>query len=398
VLPPFRLATAARIEFGRGRFEEIGRLIAELGRSALVVSNAGGSEALERLRRLAAIAGVGIETVALTGEPEVEEVDRVVAAARAAGSEVLVGIGGGSAIDAAKAAAGLLENGGTCLDYMEVVGAGRPIRLPARPWIAVPVTGGTGAEVTQNAVIGARDKAYKASIRSPLLLARVALVDPELGVGVRREVTARCGMDALTQCIESHASKGANPITDALSLEGVRRAGRSLRRAAERGDDLEAREDLALAALLSGITLASAGLGAVHGLAAPLGARFPVPHGTVCAAILPHVLAANVEALRRADPRHRALARYAAVGRALAGNPIPDDERAVEALLESARDLVRDLGIPGLGAFGVGEGEIPAIAAMARRASSMKFNPVELPPEVLEEVVRRALTAERRSS
>jgi alcohol dehydrogenase class IV len=390
----FEFVTATRIVFGRGRFEQIGKLIAGLGRSALVVSNAdrsGRQGLVERLRRLASIESVPVELFWLRGEPEIGDVDRGLEAARRLGSEVVVGLGGGSAIDTAKAIAALLNNDGSCIDYMEIIGAGRTIREPSRPWIAVPTTAGTGAEVTRNAVIGAKDRAYKASIRSPRLVARVALVDPETGTAVPRDVTARSGMDALTQCIESYTSRGASPLTDALALEGITRAGRALRRAVERGDDAEAREEMALAALLSGITLTNAGLGAVHGFAAPLGARFAAPHGALCAALLPHVMRANVEALRGEESGEAVLARYATIGRALAGAPALSAGDAVETAIECARALVRDLQIPRLGTFGVVEEAIPDVVAMARRASSMKFNPVELPEPVLAGVLRASL-------
>jgi alcohol dehydrogenase class IV len=393
-VPPFSFGTAGRIEFGRGRFEEIGKLAASLGSSLLVVCNAdrsGDQGLLRRLEELAARESLTIEVVWIAGEPVIEDVDRGLEAARRSSSDVVIGLGGGSAIDAAKAIAGLLTNGGSCLDYMEVIGRGLPIRLAAAPWIAVPTTAGTGAEVTRNAVIGSKEKAYKASIRSPLLLASVALVDPELGVGVRPEITARCGMDALTQCIESYTSSGANPMTDGLALEGIERAARSLRRACRQGDDIAARADMALAALISGITLSNAGLGAVHGLAAPAGARFPVPHGVVCARLLAPVMKVNMEALRSEAPHHPALERYAEVGRLLAGDRGLSGDEAQAAAVESADALVRDLDVPGLASFGFSDDAIPAIVEKARGASSMRFNPVELPASVLEGVLRSAL-------
>ena len=389
----FRFETAARIVFGRGCLDEIGELIAEHGRSALVVSNAdraGKQGLMARIEKLAAAEPVTLETFWIRGEPETGDVDRALESARRIDAEVIVGLGGGSAIDAAKAVAGLMTNGGSCLDYMEVIGEGRPIRVQPLPWIAVPTTAGTGAEVTRNAVIGSKEHAYKASIRSPMLLARVALVDPEIGVGVPRDVTARTGMDALTQCVESYTSNGANPMTDPLAREGVARAGRSLRRAVENGDDVDAREDMAFAALISGVTLTNAGLGAVHGLAAPLGARFPVPHGAVCAALLPHVMKANIEALRAEDPNHPVLRRYAEVGRLLAGRCDLLGDDATDAGAEVAASLARDLQIPGLGALGVEEDGIEDVVGMAQKASSMKFNPVVLPAETLVEIVRRA--------
>jgi alcohol dehydrogenase class IV len=391
---PFEFSLGTRIVFGRGRFERIGTLGAELGRAALVVTNADreGKQGLqERLDSLAGASGLALATLWIEGEPEIEDVDRGVELARQAGCDLVIGLGGGSAIDAAKAVAGLLANGGACLDYMEVIGRGLPIRKAAVPWIAAPTTAGTGAEVTRNAVIGSRARAYKASIRSPLLLPRVALVDPELCVGLPRDVTARTGIDALTQCIESYTSNGAGPLTDALALRGVELAGRWLRRACERGHDLDAREAMSLTALISGITLSHAGLGAVHGIAAPAGARFPAPHGAVCAALLPRVMRANIDEARKADPRHPVLERYATIGRALAGDAALGAEEAVEAGAARAADLARDLGIPGLAAFGLAEEAIPGIVEMALRASSMKYNPVRLSPETLAEVLRRAL-------
>jgi alcohol dehydrogenase class IV len=390
---PFDFHMVPRILFGRGEFERIGGLAAEFGRSALVVTNAGPSSAelLGRLEELLLAAGLKTAVFAVEGEPEIEDVDGGVGAARRAGAELIVGLGGGSALDTAKAVAGLLTNGGAALDYMEVIGKGRKITRPAAPWIAVPTTAGTGAEVTRNAVIGCKAKHFKASIRSEKLLARVALVDPVLGVGVRPDVTARCGMDALTQCLEAYTSKGAQPLTDALALEGLRRVGRSLRRAYQDGQDLGAREDMALAALLGGMTLANAGLGAVHGFAAPMGARFPIPHGTICAALLPHVMAANTSAARASAGGAPVLERYAEAGRALTGRRELGAEEALAAGLEFVRQLARELAIPRLGGFGVTEGDIGEVVGLARKASSMKFNPVELSEEALSGVLRAAL-------
>src|SRR5258706_9575984 len=187
---------------------------------------------------------------------------------------------------------------------MEFIGKGGKIPGPAAPWIAVPTTAGTGAEVTRNAVIGSPEHKFKASIRSENLLAKVALIDPELQVGVPPEVTAASGMDALCQLIESYTSTGAGVLTDALAERGMNLAIGAILRAYRDGNDLEAREQMALAALFSGITLTNAGLGAVHGFAAPLGANFPAPHGVICARLLPAVIAANREALRRLDEDH----------------------------------------------------------------------------------------------
>ena len=230
-----------------------------------------------RVVDLLGAAGVAATVHRQRGEPVVDDVDAAVDLARKNGCDCVIGVGGGSAIDVAKAVAGFLRNEGSVLDYMEVVGQGRKLAHPAAPWMAVPTTAGTGAEATRNAVIGLPEKHFKASVRSEHLLARVAMVDPELGVGVPPAVTASSGMDALCQLIESFTSTGASPMTDALALRGLGLAARCLPRAFADGGDIGAREGMALAALLSGITLTSAGLGAVHGLAAPLGANFPAP-------------------------------------------------------------------------------------------------------------------------
>jgi alcohol dehydrogenase class IV len=386
----FEFAGPGRILFGRGRIAEIGRVAGEFGKRALVVTNAdrsGKQGLIERLKRLLAEAGISAEIFRIEREPIAEDVDRAAEAARRA--ELVIGLGGGSAIDAAKAAAAVAAGGGACMDYMEVVGGGKAITKRPMPFIAVATTGGTGAEATKNAVIGCPEKRYKASLRSPLMLARVAIVDPELHVHVRPEVTARCGMDALTQLIESYTSKGANALTDGLAMEGLRRAARSLRRAVEDGTDLDAREDMALAALISGMTLANAGLGAAHGIAAPVCAMVDAPHGAVCAALVAHVMRANIAGLRAAG--NPALGRYAEIGRILTGNHSLSDDEAADAGAEAAGALARDLKIPGLGEWGLTEGMLGEAAGKARKASSMRWNPIEIGEKDLAELIRKAL-------
>ncbi|HEY7088146.1 MAG TPA: iron-containing alcohol dehydrogenase [Tepidisphaeraceae bacterium] len=387
----FEFHTVGRIIFGRGQFARAGELAAGLGRkSALIVFN-GSQSAADQLVQQLAVANMRGVTSRQRGEPTVEDVDRMVEVARSNGCDMVIGLGGGSAIDAAKAVAGLLGNGGSALDYMEVVGKGQKITRPAAPWIAIPSTAGTGAEATRNAVIGYPPKQFKASLRSEHLLARIALVDPQLGVDVPPDVTARSGMDALCQCIESYTSNSAQPLTDALALDGVRRASRSLLRAFKDGSDLDAREDMALAALFSGIALANAGLGAVHGFAAPLGAGFPIPHGTACAALLPHVMAANVQALRQADTAHPVLARYASIGRILMDDPTKADEPAIEGGIGVVRRLCGDLRIPSLRPFGLDKDHVPAVSNLARKSSSMRYNPIQLSEEALNTILSEAL-------
>ncbi|HYE19604.1 MAG TPA: iron-containing alcohol dehydrogenase [Tepidisphaeraceae bacterium] len=370
-----------RVIFGRGVITKLPDVLAALGRRAIVIYNGEGLG--ERVAALAESAGVVCVVRRQRGEPTVADVDAHVAEARKAECDCAIGAGGGSAIDAAKAVAGLLTNGGAVTDYMEVVGRGQKITRPAAPWVAIPTTAGTGAEATRNAVIGLPAKRFKASVRSELLLPRVAIIDPELGVSVPPAVTAASGMDAVCQLIESYTSTGANPVTDALALRGLAMATPALSRAYADGGDLEAREAMAVAAYLSGVTLTSAGLGAVHGFAAPLGANFPVPHGVVCAALLPHVIAANVAAAR-AENLSQTVRRYDEVARAM---DVPDVAAHCAA-------WARELAIPAFKAFGLTDAHVPEVVALARTASSMKFNPVVLSDDALATVLKRAIRGE----
>jgi alcohol dehydrogenase class IV len=382
----FEFHTVPRIIFGPGAFDRIGELATSIGRTAMVIHNGPADRIIDAL----AAAGITPVLRRQPGEPVVADVDAAVELARAQHCVLVIGMGGGSAIDAAKAVAGLLTNGGSAFDYMEVVGQGQKITKPAAPWIAVPTTAGTGAEATRNAVIGLPEKKFKASIRGEHLLPRVALIDPQLGLDVPPNVTARSGMDALCQCIESYTSTGAQPITDALALQGITLAVRALPRAYKDGHDLAARTDMAMAAYLSGVTLANAGLGAVHGFAAPLGANFPVPHGTVCAALLPHVIAANVAAMRAANDT-QGLSRYAEVGRHLMQEPCLGDEAAIDACARITSQLAGDLNIPPLSQFGLTDRHIQEMITLARKASSMRYNPVVLSDEALAKVLTLAI-------
>jgi alcohol dehydrogenase class IV len=382
-MQPFEFFSVPRIVFGRGEVRRLGSLAKSFGSRPLVVYNGGGA-ALQRVEEVLGAEGLRVQSVRQRGEPTVADVERAVAAAREGEHDVLVGLGGGSAIDCAKATAGVLANGGSPLDYMEVIGAGRPLIRPATPWIAVPTTAGTGAEVTRNAVIGDPSRKFKASLRSELLLPRVALVDPELGVSVPPDVTAASGMDALCQLVESYTSTNANDMTHGLSVGGIGHVARSLQTAYEDGTNLDAREGMALAALRSGICLTNAGLGAVHGLAAPLGANFPVPHGVVCAALLPHVTAANIQGLRAESPEHPALRKYSTTAHLLGRY------HGIDAVAAFAK-LVEVLRIPRLRQFGVTGQHVPEMVALARKASSMRYNPVVLSDEALAGVLRAAI-------
>ena len=255
------------------------------------------------------------------------------------------------------------------------------------PCIAIPTTAGTGTEVTRNAVLTSKPHRVKVSLRSVHLLPRLAVVDPELTHSLPPAATAASGVDALTQLIEPYVSVRANPLADGFCVEGLRRVARSLRRAFEDGTDAAAREDMAFGSLCGGLALATAGLGAVHGFANPIGGLFGAPHGAVCAALLPHVMAANVHALRTRAPEHPALARFDEIARLLTGRPHATAADGVAWI----RDLVAILQIPGLRAYGTGSADTSAIVAAASRASSMKTNPVSLTPEELAAIVVQAI-------
>jgi alcohol dehydrogenase class IV len=300
---------------------------------------------------------------------------------------VVATIGGGAVIDAGKAIAMLLGNGGDPLDYLEVIGAGKGIARPSVPLVAVPTTAGTGAEVTANAVLASAGHGMKASLRSPLMLPRVALVDPQLTVSCPAAVTAASGLDALTQCLEPLVSVRANPVTDGLAAEGLRHAAAGLRAAYADGRNLVARTDMAICALLGGLSLANAKLGAVHGLAGVIGGMAPVPHGMACAALLAPVTEANVRALRSGPPGHPALRKYAQAVQILAGDPAA----TIDDGLAWIRETVALLSVPQLGAFGIGPGQADEIAAKAARSSSMQGNPVPLSDDELRAIVMSAI-------
>ena len=303
------------------------------------------------------------------------------------GCDLVIGLGGGSAIDAAKAIAALAANGGDPLDYLEVVGRGQSLAQPSLPCIAIPTTAGTGAEVTRNAVLASPEHGIKASLRSPTMLPRLALVDPELTHSLPPAVTASTGLDVLTQLIEPFTSSKANPLTDALCREGMMRAARSLRTAYENGRDATAREDMALASLFGGLALANAGLGVVHGFAGPVGGTFHAPHGAVCAAFLPHVMAVNARALRARQPGGAALARYDEIARILTGQ----DGALAEDGIAWVKSLAAALNVPSLAAYGVTTADFPALVEKTAVASSTKANPIVLTPEELHEILALAL-------
>ena len=379
----FEFATAGKILAGAGRAAELPGVVGGLGSRVLVCTGA------DPARHGGLLAGLGLPAVvfAVGAEPTVELARACVAAAREHGADVVAAVGGGSVLDLGKAAAMLLGNGGDPLDYLEVIGSGRKITQPSAPCVAVPTTAGTGAEVTANAVLASPAHGLKASLRSPLMIPRVALVDPELTVSCPPRVTAASGLDALTQCLEPFVSVRANPLTDGLAREGLRRAAAGLRAAYADGSDLGARADMAMCSLLGGIALANAKLGAVHGLAGVIGGTADVPHGMACAALLAPVIDANVRTLRSGRPGAPALDRYAEAARLLTGSPAA----SIDDGLTWIRETVSQLAVPGLAAFGIGPQHVDDVAAKAARSSSMQGNPVALTHGDLRAIVLQAL-------
>lgn len=375
----FELTAPGRVVFGSGVSTQVGAAVAALGgKRALVV----GGRSVERsvdLRKRLPVASV---LYSIPSEPTMAMVDEGRARVREEGCDVVIALGGGSAIDAGKAIAAMAGNEGSLSDYMEVVGQGRALPRPGLACIAIPTTAGTGAEVTKNSVLTSPEAKVKASLRSPHLLPVLALVDPDLLEGTPAAITAVTGLDALSHLLESFVSVRANAFTMALGREGMARIARSLRPAYERGLTAEHREDLAMASLFGGMCLANSGLGAVHGFAAPLGGMWRAPHGAVCAALLPGVMRMNVAALSARAPDSPALSRYRELDTILG--------QGVDASTWVA-DLTRALGIAGLASVGMTDADVPLLVEKAKVASSMRGNPIALTDDELEEIAHRAM-------
>ena len=407
---PFTVAKLPRIIFGPGRRAEIPALITPFGRRALLVTGARSFQASPGWAEITLgldAAGIEWDHLAVDGEPSAELVDAAVAQRRADPPDVVVGIGGGSALDAAKAIAGLLRSGTKALDHLEGVGRGIAYTGPATPFVAVPTTAGTGSEATKNAVLSGRIPAadgaadggapFKKSFRDERLVASIAVLDPDLLAGCPPELIAGDGMDALTQCLEAYVSTGASPFTDAIATSGLAAIGPSLSGwhagalgGARVSVTAPARAAMAWGALASGIALANAGLGAVHGIVAALGARYPVHHGTGCGILLAETTRVNIAALRARDPGGPALARYAVVGRLLVGDPGLAADEAADSLVAWLVGLATELGLPRLRDVGVRETDSVALVAESR-GSSMRSNPVVLADEEIDGILAGCL-------
>ena len=382
----FEFATATRIIFGPSTIAEVPPIASEMGRRAFVVVG----RTIERARSLLdqlKQQGIDFESFNVPGEPTTKLVLEALQRIRRVKFDFVIGIGGGSVLDTGKVIAALITNPGNLMDYLEVIGRGEKLSRAPVPYIAIPTTSGTGAEVTRNAVLGDPEHRVKVSMRSPLMLPSLAVVDPVLTYSMPTDLTAATGLDALTQLMEAYVCNQANPLTDGICLEGMQRAAYSLRAAYRDGNDQTARENMSLASLFGGLALANAKLGAVHGFAGPMGGMFSLPHGLICGRLLPFVMAANVKSLQSRMPDSPSLARYDEVARILAGTSTAQAADGVEWV----QDLCMELNVPPLSTFGIKEENFPLIVEKSRNASSMKGNPINLTDEELTEILRKAI-------
>lgn len=383
-MPSFEFVTANRIIFGAGKLSGLGDQLKGRVKRLLLVRGKS-SDAIPRVREILSAQGIAFHEFEVQGEPTVDTARE--GARVAEGCDAVIGLGGGSVMDAGKAIAALATNRGDVFDYLEVVGKGQPLTEKPLMVVAIPTTAGTGAEVTRNAVLESPEHGVKVSLRSPLMLPSFAIVDPELTYSLPPKITASSGLDALTQLIEPFVSVKANPMTDAICREGMAHAAKSLRRAYHNGADVSAREGMALASLLGGMALTNAALGAVHGFAGPLGGMLHAPHGMICAKLLPLVMDANLYALEAQNENHPVIKRYAEIARILINSESAsarDGVRRVDA-------LVRELNIPSLSVFGMTEAHIPEAVQKTLKSSSYKGNPIPLGEQTLTEVLEKAL-------
>lgn len=382
----FEFSTASRIIFGSGRFSSLGKVAYEFGRCALITYN-GPKIYIDKAMNL--LGSQNIKSIArvIEHEPTIDLVRSLVDLAQSSSVDMVIGIGGGSAIDSAKATAVLVTNPGDITDYLELIGLNNPIINSPLPIIAIPSTSGTGSEVTKNAVIGSTQQHVKVSLRSPFLMPRIALIDPELTLTLPKSATAFSGLDALTQLIEAYTCNLPNPITDALCIQGIHLIAQSIYRALNDGNDLNARESMSVGSLLSGMALANAKLGVVHGLAGTLGGELNAPHGAICASLLANACEANLTALNDRDPENPAHKRYQDISKTLCN----DVEAKPNGLLGWIRELCFYAQIPSLSTYGLIEQDFDTIIERASRANSTKGNPIPLLSSELRNILYKSL-------
>lgn len=369
----FEFSSANQIIFGEGVLSRVGDIVSEFGECALIVTG-GGSVPVDPLVYLLEAAGITSAVFRVESEPEIQTVLSGIELAKQNRCELVIGFGGGSVLDTAKAIAAMLTNPGELTDYLEVVGLGREITHLAAPLIAIPTTAGTGTEVTRNAVITSPKHRVKVSMRGRKMIPSIALVDPELTYTMPPAVTASTGMDAFAQVIEGYVSTHANPMTDIISSEGIKRGARSLFKAYHDGQDRQARRDMCLTSLFGGLALANGGLGAVHGFAGPIGGMFNAPHGVICACLLPHVIKYNMIALYNLAGRSETETRYQNIAKWVTGNSHANVDDGVNWI----KKLAESLDIPKLRSLGIHRDDFSVIIEKSKVSSSMQKNPVKL--------------------
>lgn len=391
----FSLARLPRIQFASGAFSQVGQQVKQFGKQALLVTGGQSFQQSERWQQIQEQfkqQGIQFNHASIPNEPSPELIDEIVARMSNCQIDVVVAIGGGSALDAGKAIAGLLNVKHSVMDYLEGVGPELPYEGPAVPFIAVPTTAGTGSEATKNAVLSrcGRD-GFKKSFRDEKLVAEVAIVDPDLLSTCPQEVIAANGMDALTQLIESYVSSKANVLNDALGIAGLAAARDGLIKLYESaGADKKARENMAFASLISGINLSQTGLGSVHGLASPLGAYYPLPHGVVCGSLVATATRVNIDAMQQREPMNIALDRYARVAQVLLGQHFDSKDDALLKLVELLQHWTEKLGIQRLAKYGVKADELDHVVANSH-GSSMKTNPIVLTDAEIKSILQERL-------
>lgn len=381
----FEFVSSPRIIFGDGCLEQGIRAATQFGQKALLVHTTAGSP-IQPVTDLLSTNDIAYVEATVDHEPSIEMVQKLVDLARSEKCEFVLAFGGGSVMDAGKATAAMLTNPGDLLEYLEVVGKNQPLNQPAAPCVTIPTTAGTGAEVTRNAVLAVPEQKVKVSLRSIFVLPRLAVIDPRLTLSLPPRVTAYTGLDALTQVIEPYLSSKSNPLMDIICRDGIVRSARSLRRAFNNPKDAESRLDLSLTSLYGGLALSNAGLGAVHGFAAPMGGMYDVPHGAICGILLPEVFRTNMIAIQQRMPQYEVLGRFLDIARLLTGNTNATGQDGANWL----SNLVNDLKIPRLSAYGIPREDFPLIVEKAQKASSMKANPILLTAEELTQVLEAA--------
>jgi alcohol dehydrogenase class IV len=381
----FEFTTSSRIIFGCGSVAKVPGILDGKGHNILLVTG----KNRERAKPLTDKLPTGkyeVFTFGVVGEPTTEIISQGVEYAHKKNCELIIGFGGGSVIDSAKAIAALAPNKGRLMDYLEVIGKGSKLETDPLTFIAIPTTAGTGAEVTKNAVIHSPEYNVKVSLRSPLMFPDAAVIDPELTLSMPPEITATSGMDALTHLLETFVSNQSNTFIDNFCREGMKRIASSLRRAYDNSNDIQAREDMAFASLLGGMALSNVKLGAVHGFAGPMGGMFPVPHGAICALLLPAVMEVNIKAVSKQKPDSYYL-KFIEVAKILTGN----SKARAEDGIHWAAEMVKYLKIPSLSDYGVTATDFPVVVEKAKRASSMKGNPLVLSDNELMEILVRSV-------